>query len=177
MRSWQCKIIWSPRALGRRAATKIVNVISPQRPSAAKPQPKLAIPRAKAPRRQRSERRGEEFLQDHSCFSSELGVLCALARVKSSDVQVVLPNGKLAQAVKNIRDFCRGSLRQFYAERKFFAKFHSVCKYYLCRRILHAVGHRLHRNYLHTVGNFCRERPTIAAFGPPTHQHRNSVGF
>jgi hypothetical protein len=60
-------------------------------PSAAQPQPKLGLSRAKhvlsvtegTQRPQRSENNGEKILQDNSYLPSELGVLCALAGVNS----------------------------------------------------------------------------------------------
>jgi hypothetical protein len=64
-------------------------------PSAATPQPKLGISRAKTPRSQRSEKNGEDRLQDNQSFPSELGVLCALARVNPG-IRVFQVTGKFA---------------------------------------------------------------------------------
>jgi hypothetical protein len=74
-----------------------------EEPSATGPQPKLGISRAKTPRPQRSENNGEEFLSNNSSLPSELGVLCALARV-NSPVRVFQPSGTFAQAAKIIKD-------------------------------------------------------------------------
>jgi hypothetical protein len=52
---------------------------------AAEPQPKLGISPAKTLRPQRSENNNKQFFQDHLSFPSEVGVLRALAGVKSFD--------------------------------------------------------------------------------------------
>jgi hypothetical protein len=70
-----------------------------KKPSAAGPQPKFGISRAKTPRPQRSDDNGETFLIDYSSFLSELGVLCALARVNPRvRVQV---RGKFARTAQS----------------------------------------------------------------------------
>jgi hypothetical protein len=77
---------------------------SPQRPSAAGPQPKFGISRAKAPRPQRSDDDGVTFLIDYSSFPSELGLLCALARVNPRvRVQVSGKFARTAQSFNNSR--------------------------------------------------------------------------
>jgi hypothetical protein len=51
----------------------------------AEPEVKLGISPAKTPRPQRSENNNKQFFQDNFIFPPKLGVLCALAGVKSPD--------------------------------------------------------------------------------------------
>ena len=78
--------------------------------SAAQPQPKLGLSRAKTQRPQRSENNGEKILQDNSSLPSELGVLCApsiklrtcLAGV-NSPYSSIPDTGKFARAAQTFK--------------------------------------------------------------------------